>query len=188
MLGQTIVPGDLIFQSEMGIRRARVRDDKERGFPYRPRLWTQHAHGPFLAERVPREWTVRGHPVETRNKRSVALQKTDQPWRPLAIIIRTQRRGIVAWNFHNIGKTDTEVEKERIIRRSQVRAAERCSDRFAEARTRKGRPEAVRGSGKVVALLHRVQRWIDPDKEDVETRGEVIGQGRKRVLVQTIHR
>src|SRR5579863_8148271 len=148
MNGEVVIPGDLIFQAKVGVRRARVGDDEDSGAAEALGLRAKRERTSLHAQPVGEERAVDGHAVETSEVGAVLLEASDEPRRPLGEVARRQRGGVPRGTLDDVGEAEAKARQSAIVFWTEVRPVQALPDRHAQPRTRESRPEPIRLAGK----------------------------------------
>lgn len=172
--GKRVVPRRLLLASNMRVRAAWIRHEKD------PRRSGPHGLQPkFGRLSVPREQGVHGaiagDPLETRDARGVAFELREQLLDAGNEFARFEVARLRRGSLDDVGEPDAVNEQRTIVLRRESADAERKPCGRRQRGARHARPEAVAGTGKIPAAFRRVDRRIDTDERDVEIRAQQVG-------------
>ncbi len=118
-----VVPAGLLGRREVGICRARIRDDEDLSVADRARLPAEFERRAMVSEDGTREGAVPGQAVETRDARPMRRQLFEQQRRGGGKFIGGELCGIAGRPLHHVGEAKAKVKQRGVMCRLKQRNA-----------------------------------------------------------------
>jgi hypothetical protein len=183
-IGQAVVPGCLVSESEVCVSGAWVWDYEEPSGTDGLRLRTQNSRNARSFERGQRKRPVSCEAMKASHTRRITMQLFQKNWDPCGEVTSREFRCIAGRTLNHVCKPDSETRQVRIVPRQERINPELPPDAFTQLGAGECRPETAGGTSKVMSLADRVEAGIDPDENEIESRTKIVRQGGEIVLLR----
>jgi hypothetical protein len=183
-IGQAVVPGCLVSESEVCVSGAWVWDYEEPSGADGLRLWTQNSRNARSFERGQRKRPVSCEAMKASHTRRITMQLFQKNWDPCGEVTAGEFRCIARRTLNHVCKPDSESRQVRIVLRQEGIHPELPPDAFTQLGAGESRPETAGGTSKVMSATDRIEAGVDSDKNEIESRTKIVRQGGEIVLLR----
>jgi hypothetical protein len=182
-IGQAVVPGCLVSESEVCVSGAWVWDYEEPSGADGLRLWTQNSRNARSFERGQRKRPVSCEAMKASHTRRITMQLFQKNWDPCGEVTAGEFRCIARRTLNHVCKPDSESRQVRIVLRQEGIHPELPPDAFTQLGAGESRPETAGGTSKVMSATDRIEAGVDSDEDEIESGTKIVRQGGKVVLL-----